>query len=147
MEDSVSIITHTFFFLFQPNCKCNHPDKQLKADQVVFVIYLFATHDNKSTTCECQRSAVVCLTVIKKSGLVKRRGIILTKMCLELSPLVVYISLLIVKIYSQFQVYMFSNGRDMTKCQSFCTTTMMNQDDDNDDTKAAAIPRVFSKNS
>ena len=47
-----------------------------------------------------------------------KRGIILAKINLKLSPLFVLISL----FYSE-QVYMFSNGRDRTKCHSFCTLT------------------------
>ena len=51
------------------------------------------------------------------------------KMHFELSPLIVWIALWIVKKYSEFQVYsIFSNNRDISKCQSFCiltTTTMM----------------------
>ena len=44
--------------------------------------------------------------------------------------------------FSEFQVNIFSNNRDITKCQSFCTTKP-----DNDDAKATAIPRVFCENS
>ena len=40
----------------------------------------------------------------------------------EVSPLIVWIALWIVKTYSEFQVNIFSNIRDITKCQSFCTT-------------------------
>ena len=36
---------------------------------------------------------------------------------------------------------MFSNGRDMTKCQ------FLHKEDDNMDTKTIAIPRDFSENS
>ena len=39
---------------------------------------------------------------------------------------------------------MFSNGRDMTKCHSFCTTTLTKK---NADAKATAIPPVFFENS
>ena len=56
----------------------------------------------------------------KCSGELKR-GLILAKLNLELSPLFVHIPLLIVNTHFQFQVYMFSNGTDMTKCHSFCT--------------------------
>ena len=56
----------------------------------------------------------------------------------ELSPLIVWIALWIEKIYSEFQVSIFSNNRDITKCQSFCPP---------DAAKAIAIPQVFSENS
>ena len=39
-----------------------------------------------------------------------------------LPPLLVWVSLLIVNNYSEFQVAIFSNNRDIWKCQSFCTT-------------------------
>ena len=57
-------------------------------------------------------------------------------MNLELYPLVVHIPISVVNIYFEFQAYMFSNGRDMTKCHSFCKTAMMPR-----------IPQVFSENS
>ena len=41
----------------------------------------------------------------------------------ELSPLIVWITLWIVNTLSEFQVNIFSNNRDITKCKSFCTTT------------------------
>ena len=56
-----------------------------------------------------------------------------------LSPLILHIPFSIVNTYLEFQVYMFSNDRDMTKCHRFLH-------DDNDDTKAIAIPQVFSEN-
>ena len=59
----------------------------------------------------------------------------------EFSPLIVWIALWIVNTYSEFQVNIFSNNRDITKCHSFCTTTS-----DNDDDKAIAIPLIFSEN-
>ena len=40
----------------------------------------------------------------------------------ELSPLIVWITLWIVNTYSGFQVNIFSNNRDITNCQCFCTT-------------------------
>ena len=61
-------------------------------------------------------------------------------MNLELSLLFVHIPLLIVNIYFEFQVYMFSNGRDMTKCHSFCMPTAITTNP-----KAIAISQVFSK--
>ena len=66
-------------------------------------------------------------------------------MNLELSPLFVQIPLFILNIYFEFQVYMFSNGRDMTKCHSFCITTTTTTTD-NYDAKTIAIPWVFSEN-
>ena len=39
-----------------------------------------------------------------------------------LPPLLVWVSMLIVNNYSEFQVNIFSNSRDVEKCQSFCTT-------------------------
>ena len=55
---------------------------------------------------------------------VKKRGIILLKMHLELSPVIVQVTFLIVNLYSEFQVNMFSNGRDITKLHSFCVSMM-----------------------
>ena len=37
-----------------------------------------------------------------------------------LSPLLVWVFLLIVNNYSEFQVNIFSNNRDIRKCQNFC---------------------------
>ena len=48
----------------------------------------------------------------------------------ELSPLIVWIAPWIVNRYFDFQVNIFSNHKDITKCQSFL------HDDDNDDAKA-----------
>ena len=39
-----------------------------------------------------------------------------------LPPLLVWVPLLIVHNYSEFQVNIFSNNRDIRKCQSFCMT-------------------------
>ena len=39
------------------------------------------------------------------------------EMLFELSPLIVWIALWIEKTYSEFQVNIFSNNRDITKCQ------------------------------
>ena len=58
-----------------------------------------------------------------------------------LPPLLVWVSLLIVNNYSEFQ-NIFSNNRDIRKCQSFRTTP----DDDNavdDDARAMTIHRPF----
>ena len=54
----------------------------------------------------------------------------------ELPPLFVHIPLFIVNIKFDFQVYLFSNGRGMTKCQFL-----------HDNTKATEIPRDFYENS
>ena len=70
-----------------------------------------------------------------------KRGIILNKMHFELSPLIVWIAHWIVNTYSEFQVNIYSNNRDITKCHSFCETTTPN----NDDAKAIAIPRFSPK--
>ena len=58
-------------------------------------------------------------------------------MNLELSSMFVHIPLFIVNIYFEFQVYIFSRCREMTKCQSFLHD---DDDDDKDDAKAIAIP-------
>ena len=58
----------------------------------------------------------------------------------ELSPLIVQVALLIVYIYSEFQVYiMYSTGRDMSK------SLHDDNNNDNAEAKAVAIPRVFSE--
>ena len=38
-----------------------------------------------------------------------------------LPPLLVWVPLLLVNNYSEFQVNILSNNRDIRKCQSFCT--------------------------
>ena len=75
---------------------------------------------NKSTACGCQCSAVGYLIEDKKSKSKKTHNSE-KKMHFELSPLIVWIALWIVNTYSEFQVNIFSNNRDMTKCQRFCT--------------------------
>ena len=65
----------------------------------------------------------------------------------ELSPLILWIDLWIVNTFSEFQVNIFNNIRDITKCQSFCTTKMTTMLPDNDHAKAMAIRQVFSENS
>ena len=45
----------------------------------------------------------------------------------ELSPLIVWSASWIVNTYSEFQANIFSNNRDTSKCQSFCTTTTSTQ--------------------
>ena len=49
------------------------------------------------------------------------------KMHFELSPLIVWIALWIVNTYFEFQVNIFSNNRDISKCHSFCTRTTQRQ--------------------
>ena len=58
----------------------------------------------------------------------------------KLSPLIVWIDLWIVNTYSEFQVNIFSNNRDIQTVKVLHT-------DDNDNTKAIAVPWVFSENS
>ena len=55
-------------------------------------------------------------------------------------PLIVRIVLWIVNIYSEFQVNIFSNKRDITKCQ-FLHNEADDDDADDNDAKAIAIPR------
>ena len=62
----------------------------------------------------------------------------------ELSPSIIWIALWKMNTYSQLQVNIFSNNRDITKCQSFSTITTTAPN--NDDPKAIAIPLVFSEN-
>ena len=55
-----------------------------------------------------------------------KRGITFVKKIGGLPPLLVWVPLLIVNNYSEFQVNIFSNNRDIRKCLSFCkppTTT------------------------
>ena len=61
----------------------------------------------------------------------------------KLSPLLVLIALLIVNTYSEFQVNIFSNNRDITKYQFLHA----NYNNDADDAKAIAMPWVFYENS
>ena len=55
-----------------------------------------------------------------------------------LPPLLVWVPLLIVNNYSEFQVNISSNNRDIRKCQSFRTTA-----DDDAAARAMTIPRHF----
>ena len=48
-----------------------------------------------------------------------------------------------INIYFEFQVYMLSNVRNMTKCQFLHD----NDDDDNNDAKEVVISQAFSENS
>ena len=75
---------------------------------------------------------------ISLKNLSVKRGIILAKMNFKISPLFVHIPLFTVNIYFEFQVYMFSNGRDNDKMSQFLH---------DDDAKATAIPRAFTGNS
>ena len=63
-------------------------------------------------------------------------------MNLEVSPLFVHIPLFVMNINFELQVYIyiFSNGRDRTKCQF-----LHGDNDVNDNAKILAIPRVFSE--
>ena len=87
------------------------------------------------------------IRAIEKTRLISQKivspkwEIILTKMNIKLFPLYVQFPLFIVNIYFERYVYMFSNGRDMTKCQ------FLHNNDNADNPKAIAIPRVFSENS
>ena len=47
------------------------------------------------------------------------------KNAFESSPLIVWIALWIENTYSKFQVNIFSNYRDITKCLSSCTLSTM----------------------
>ena len=75
--------------------------------------------EKKSTACGFQRSALAAFS----PKIYVQTGHNYSKKNFELSPLFLHIPLLIVNIHFEFQVYMFSNGRDMTKCLSFCTKT------------------------
>ena len=46
------------------------------------------------------------------------------EMHFELSTLIVWIALWIVNTYSKFQVNIFSNKRDISKCRGFCITQL-----------------------
>ena len=50
----------------------------------------------------------------------QKRGITLSKKIEGLPTLLVWVPLLIVNNYSEFQVNIFSNNRDIRMCQSFC---------------------------
>ena len=84
--------------------------------------------------------SMICATRAPHTGdnarLSPNRGAIRAKLNLELTPLFVHIPLF---VFFEVQVYMFSNGRDMTKCQCL--------HDDNDDAKAIALPWIFYENS
>ena len=60
-----------------------------------------------------------------------------------LPPLLVWVSLLIVNNYSEFQVNIFSDNRDIRKCEGFRTTS---DDDDavDDDARAMKYLDPFS---
>ena len=91
-------------------------------------IYLFGSERlnsflSKSTARGCQRSAVECLIENKKSESKKGHNSEKKKKHFELSPVIVWIALWIVSTYSDFQVNILCNYRDITKWQSFCMTT------------------------
>ena len=52
-----------------------------------------------------------------------KRGITVPKIFWGLPPLLVWVPLSIMNNQSEFQVNIFSNDKDITKCPSFCTTT------------------------
>ena len=90
--------------------------RKIYRKQVVCVSVKHLCHGhsfNKSTPCRYQGSGVGTFSLKISSG---KRGIIIAKMNLELSPLFVCISCLIMNIhvYTEFPVCMFDNGRDMT---------------------------------
>ena len=64
----------------------------------------------------------------------------------ELSHLIVWIAPWIVNTYSEFQVDIVSNNRDITKRSNF-SKTMTTMTLDNDNAKTMAISRVLSENS
>ena len=70
---------------------------------------------NKSTACGFQRWAVGCLIQDKKSKSKKEHTS--RKNAFQTSPLIVWTALWIVNTNSEFQVNIFSNNRDITKCQ------------------------------
>ena len=71
----------------------------------------------------------------------QKRGILLVKMNVELSPIFEHIPLFIVNMYFEFQKTQKWQRYD--KMSQF----LHNNEDDNDDTKAITIPRVSSKSS
>ena len=78
---------------------------------------------NKTIACGCQGSAVGCLIENKKYKSKKGHN------SEEKNILIVWIALWILNTYSEFQVNIFSNKRDITICQFFgkmtkTTTTM-----------------------
>ena len=70
----------------------------------------------------------------------RKRSITLSKNG-GLPPLLVWVPLLIVNKYCEFQVNIFINNRDIIKCQSFCMTPDDDDDDSADDARAMTIPR------
>ena len=96
---------------------------------------------NKSTACGCQRSAVGCLIVDKKSK--SKNGHHSEKKILFLIvSFIVWIALWIMNTCSEFQV----NNRDITKCQGFCMARMRSTSTP-DNANAITMPRFFSENS
>ena len=60
-----------------------------------------------------------------------------------LPPLLVWVPLLIVNKYSEFQVNIFSNNRDIRKCQSFRMTLDDDEDTATDNARAMTISGHF----
>ena len=77
--------------------------------------------ETRENACVCQCSAVGHLIEDKKYFKSKKGIILKKKKHFELSSLIAWIALWIVNTYSEFQVNIFSNNRDITKCHSFCT--------------------------
>ena len=84
---------------------------------------------NNSITCSCKRSAVGCLIEDKKYNL-KTGHNSGKKIFFEWSPLLVWTAVWTVNTYSEFQVNIFRNDRNITKCQ------FSHHNDDNDTAKA-----------
>ena len=88
-------------------------------------LHLIIARRNMSAAWGCQYSAMGCLIEDKKSKSKKGYMYIYDKMHFELSSLTLWIALWIVNTYSEFQVNIFNNKREITICQSFCMTTTM----------------------
>ena len=73
---------------------------------------------NESTACRCKPLAVAAF----RKFYVEKGALLCQKKIGGLPPLLVWVPLLIVNNYSEFQVNIFSNYRDIRKCQSFHTT-------------------------
>ena len=100
---------------------------------------LFSSKDksNKSTACGCQHLAVAAFKKKSKS----KKGHNFVKKIEGLPPLLVWVPLLIVNNYSEFQVHIFSNNRNIRKCQKFHTTPDNNNAAAN--ARAMTIPQRF----
>ena len=60
-----------------------------------------------------------------------------------LPPLLIWVPLLIVNNYSEFQANILSNNGDIRKCQNFWHAADDDDADDDDDARAMTIPRRF----